>query len=232
MPSRKRQIKALIKKAKDQFATIEGEYKSSLGEQSISEELRIDIKNLCENLRSALDYLAHDIRESHCSLAGKKDKFYFPILPDIHQFRTRMSRWYSGLDTACPDLCKYLESVQPYHGDSTIWLSHFNQLNNENKHGSLVPQTKSTREEVRVTIPGRGRVSWDPSSVRFGKGVYIGGVSVDPSTQMPIPHPSQKVERIIWVDFHFEGIPGSALVLLRSALNGVEEITSKAKMWL
>ncbi len=230
MPSRERQIKALMKKAKEQFVTIESEYKTSLMRESISEELKINIKNMCENLRSALDYLAHDIRETYCPSA-KKERFYFPILPDITQFRTKISVWYPGLETTCSILWSYLENLQPYHGESTTWLRDFNRVNNENKHECLVPQTKSTREEIRVTSP-RGKVSWNRKSVRFGKGVFIHGVPVDPSTQMPIPHPSLKVERIIWVDFHFEGILGSVLVLLRKTLIGVEKITSEVRTWL
>jgi len=104
MPSREGQINALIKRAKEQYSAIKSEYESSLAQQSVSEDLSIAIKNLCENLRSALDYLAHDIRETHCPSANKKDKIYFPILPDINQFRNKMSHWYLGLDTACPNL--------------------------------------------------------------------------------------------------------------------------------
>jgi len=232
MPPREGQINALIRKAKEQFSVIKSEYESSLTQQSVSEGLSIDIKNLCENLRSALDYLAHDIRETHCPSANKIDKIYFPILSDINLFRNKMSQWYPGLDTACPNLWNYLESIQPYYGESTIWLHHFNRLNNENKHDSLVPQIKSTRERVHVNIHSGESVSWDPSTVRFGKGVYIGGVPVDPSTQMPIPHPSQEVKRIIWVDFHFKDIPGTAIGLLKLSFDGVERITSEVRKWL
>jgi len=62
--------------------------------------------------------------------------------------------------------------------------------------------------------------------------VYIGGVPVDPSTQMPIPHPSQEVKRIIWVEFHFKDIPGSAIGLLKFSLDGVQRITSEVRKWL
>ena len=229
MSSREEEINALIKKAKKQFSAIEREYKLNLDQQSISKDLGIDIKNLCENLRSALDYLAHDFREYYCPLENKKNMFYFPILPDINQFNKRVSEWYPGLDAIAPDLWDYLESIQPYNGKSTIWLSHFNKLNNKNKHNSLVPQTKTTREEVHVSLNNGGRISWTPSGTTYGNGASIGGVPVDPSTQLPIPHPSQKVKRIIWVDFHFKNIPGSAIELLKRSLDGVEAITSKVR---
>jgi hypothetical protein len=232
MPSREEEINALVKRAKKQYSDIKSSYESSLAQRLVSKDLSIDIKNLCENLRSVLDYLARDIRETHCPSVNKNDKFYFPIFPDDNQFKSKMSQWYPGLDTACPNLWNYLESVQPYHGESTIWLHHFNRLNNENKHDSLVAQTKSTSERIHVNIHSGGSVSWDPSAVKFGKGVYIGGVPVDPSTQMPIPHPSQEVQRIIWVDFHFRDIPGSAIGLLEQSLKGVERITFEVRKWL
>lgn len=232
MSSREEEINALIKKAKKQFSAIEREYKQNLDQQSISKELGIDIKNLCENLRSALDYLAHDIRECYCPLENRSDKFYFPILPNINHFNRIMSQWYPGLDMAAPDLWGYLESIQPYKGKSTIWLSHFNKLNNENKHNSLVPQTKTIREEVNVSLNNGGSVSWDSSNTTFGNGAYIGGVLVDPSTQLPIPHSSQKVKRIIWVDFHFKNISGSAIKLLKHSLDGIDRITTKVRKTL
>jgi len=232
MPSRESEINALIKRTKTQYSDIKRKYDLSLAQQSLSQELSIDIKNLCENLRSALDYLAHDIRETHCPSANKKDIFYFPILPDTFQFRNKMSQWYPRLDTTCQDLWKYLESVQPYQGKSTIWIQYFNQLNNENKHDTLVPQTRSTKERVSVNIHNVGRVDWDPACVKFGQGVCIGGVPIDPSTQIPIPHPSQEVERIIWVDFHFKDIPLSAITLLRQSLDGVERIAIDVRRWL
>jgi len=142
-----------------------------------------------------------------------------------------MRKWFPDLKTSYPDLWDYLESIQPYHPDY-VWLSHFNHLNNENKHGSLVEQTRSERQEVRVTTQGRGQVRWNPQGVKFGPGVRIDGVPVDPRTQLPVPHPSQKVERITWVDFRFEGINVSALQLLKSTLEGVQQLSMKAFEWL
>jgi hypothetical protein len=42
-----------------------------------------------------------------------------------------------------------------------------------------------------------------------------------------MPHPSQKVERITWVDFQFEGIGISALHLLKQSVEGVKRITDE-----
>lgn len=230
MKTRKMSIEALLTRAEDDLKKIEGEYAKALNEQTIPDGLRIDIKNLTGNLRSALDYLAKDVRETHCPTANANAIFYFPILSSVADFTSKMTAWYPGLDTAEQTLWDYLESIQPYH-QGMSWLSQFNRLNNENKHNDLVAQTRTETKEVRVDMPG-GRVSWNPGAVKFGSGVSIGGVPVDPGTQMPIQHPSQKVTQITWVDFRFDGIDVSAIALLRASLAGVRKFVSDIYVWL
>lgn len=222
---RKNNIDALLKKANDQMKAIRAEYDRSLQAKEIEPALKIDIKNLCENLRSALDYIAHDIREKHCPVANPKDRFYFPILPDAQAFAKQTSQWFPGLASASPALWALLESIQPYEPGHE-WLGRFNRLNNENKHGNLVEQTRHEAHRITASFAG-GSVSWDPSSVTFGPGVFIGGVPVNPANQLPIPHPSQTVQKTIWVDFQFSGIGVSALSLLSDALSGIADITNR-----
>lgn len=230
MPSRERQIEALLQRAKVQLCDIMKYYNTSLTQKTVADDLKIEIKIFGETLRSALDYLAHDIRETYCP-NRKRGKFYFPILSDHQQYRNQMSKWYPGLDKNAPSLWNYLESVQPYKRESSAWLGRFNRLVNENKHDSLVPQTRSCRERVHVKTKS-GEANWDHKGVRFSRGTYIFGVPIDPSTQMPVPHSSQTVRRINWVDFHFNGIKGSALKLLKDSLEGIEKIVSKTRKWL
>jgi hypothetical protein len=230
MANRKSDVEAMVKRSKKDFVAVRAAYDKCLHDRTISAELRIDIKNLCGNLRSILDYLARDIREKHCPTANPNVRFYFPILPDAGQYQNLMNNWFPGLRTVCPDLWNYLESVQPYQPKQG-WLGKFNRINNENKHESLVEQTRTEAQRVNVSFGG-GSVSWDPNAVKFGPGVFIGGVPVNPDTQMPVPHPSQKVEQMIWVDFKFEGINESALALLQESLNGVSKIAADVYRWV
>jgi hypothetical protein len=221
-------IEALVAKAWDQLRQIEAEYAKSLYAKAVDPELRIDIKNACENMRSALDYIAHDIRERHCPTAPAKARFYFPILPDAKTFEARLNDWFPGLRKAAPGVADLLEAVQPFQLGHE-WLGQFNQVNNDNKHGDLVEQVRTERPETKVTsVGGRGQVSWG-SGVTFGSGVSIMGVPVDPRTQLPVPHPSIEVERITWVDFQFGGIGVSALGLLQQTLAGIREIEAKIR---
>jgi hypothetical protein len=226
MHRREKDIKALIADAEQTLADVEAAYASSLAESEVRPELKVKIKHFCEDLRSALDYLAHDVRDSHCPLARAGQRFYFPIIDDASSFTRIMDDWYPGLQAAKPELWQYLESVQPFKSGKNSWLAQFNRLNNENKHVALVPQTRTETDRVTVKTQGGGVVSWNPANVRFGSGVRIGGVPVNPATQMPVPHSSQSVERVKWVDFRFQELNVSAIALLRQSLTGVREIAS------
>ena len=230
MSPRSENIQALLEKADVQLGKIKAEYSKSLHAKAIDATLRIDIKNLCENMRSVLDYLAHDIHERYCQKESSGGRFYFPILPDKKSFDTRLDQWFPGLRQAVPNVVSVLEAVQPFQSGQE-WLGLFNQLNNENKHGDLVEQTRIEHQETRVTSQRGGQVSWTPG-VTFGQGVSVMGVPIDPRTQLPVPHPSIKVEKIIWVDFQFDGIEVSALGLLEKTLDGIQNIETKLRTLL
>ena len=223
---RKSQIEALFLRAKKQLADITEEYKNSLANQNISDLLKVDIKNFCENLRSVLDYLSHEIHELYC-FSSSNSRFYFPILPDNSQFTSCMNQWFPSLSTNNVAIYSFLESIQPYQPNYK-WLGDFNKVNNENKHGSLVQQTRE--ETIKITAKSTlsgGSVTWIPKSVKFGSGVYINGVLVNPVTQMPIPSQTQTLTKTIWVDFIFDGINQSALNLLNDSFAGISNIYKK-----
>jgi hypothetical protein len=193
--------------------------------------LRVDIKNYLENLRSVLDYLAHEIHEKHCSLSKNK-KYYFPILPDVERFNVNMGKWFPSLEVDNSKIYSYLESIQPYNL-AYRWIGQFNTVNNENKHNSLVEQTK--RQDVEITaksVDWGTSVSWHPKYVTFGQGVSINGVPISPATQMPIQSPKHIVTKTIWVDFIFDDIDISALRLLNESINGITDIYKKIELLL
>ncbi|HEY3131176.1 MAG TPA: hypothetical protein VGL91_17095 [Acidobacteriota bacterium] len=192
---REKSINALLAKAEQQIAQIEKEYRNSLHVQAIDPALRVDIKNACENIRSVLDYIARDIRGRYCPNASANARFYFPILPDQNTFDKRVDEWFLGLRQAAPKVIAALQACQPFQPDYE-WLGQFNQVNNENKHGDLVEQTRTESVRTTVTGQGGGQVSWGPG-VTFGSGVSIMGVPVDPRTQLPVPDPSIRVERVV-----------------------------------
>ena len=225
--ARKEDIEALLRRSETAIGKIAKEYEGSLHNKEISADLRIDIKEIYGNLRSVLDYLAHDIVDKYCPGAKPKNILYFPIRGDQNSFVADMNKSYPDLIVNNPKIYGILNDLQPFIKDENKWLSFFNKLNNENKHNNLVAQTRTEVKEVKVS-GGGGSVSWG-SGVTFGSGVSVMGVPIDPNTQLPIPNNTVKTEIITWVDFQFDDINMSALGLTRESLKRISEIYSSLK---
>lgn len=215
-------IEALLRKARESLAPLKVAYEKSLHEKTVRDDLKVDIKNIFENLRSCLDYLAHEMFEKHCRRVTTPKRLYFPISSSPADFQATMAKEYPGLGSACPPLLSYLETLQPYN-DS--WLGSFNRLNNQNKHQNLVEQVR--KETRSVTVAGKGgSVSWGPG-VTFGPGVSVMGVPIDPRTQLPVPNNRVQTTVTTWVDFRFAEINESALPFIERSVKAVEAIYSE-----
>jgi hypothetical protein len=212
-------IEALLRKANTDFANLRAAYDSSLHEQHVAEDLKVAIKNIFENLRSCLDYLAHDIFDTHCGSTRKPDSLFFPIRSTASEFNQAIAKDYPDLQLTAKAVFDILEAVQPYHDP---WLGQFNKLNNLNKHQDLVEQTRTEARQVSVSREG-GSVSWGPG-VTFGSGVSVMGVPINPRTQMPAPNTVAKTEVVIWVDFRFKEIDQSVLPFVQGSLRNVEKV--------
>jgi hypothetical protein len=222
--SRKNDIDALVVNIKSQYAKIESLYTSSLQKKEIDSSLKIDVKNYLENARSALDYCAHDVAEV---LGISATKIYFPIVEgtvDINSFKGFIGRNLPGLESKNKKMFDYLESIQPYH-ENFSWLADFAEVNIDTKHSQLTPQTKTETERITSTHIGGGSVSWNPSGVQFGSGVFINGAQVNPHTQMPVSTPETTVTKEIWVDFRFND-KVSALPLLKKIHDEIPKIVN------
>ena len=92
-------IEALLKKASTDFAELKTAYSSSLHEKHVRDDLKVLIKNIFENLRSCLDYIAQDTFDTHCAGAKKPDRLYFPIRATAPEFSQAVSKDYPGLQT-------------------------------------------------------------------------------------------------------------------------------------
>lgn len=142
--SRRSNIRTLLGESERQFEEIQEYYVRSVQRNQLEPLVGVRIKNYCENLRSVLDYLAHEIRE-RCSLGRGARRYYFPICERKHNFDNNVASWFPGLSSSCPDVLNYLYSVQPLRHRSPPpyrrWLWHFNRLNNAGKHNDLVIHT-------------------------------------------------------------------------------------------
>lgn len=219
--NRSKSIQTLLNKSKKDFIGIKADYDVSLQHQSISEELKVDVKNIFENLRSCLDYMAHDIFEA-CIVGNTPERLYFPIRQSRREFDQAIGSDFPDLPSLQCDVYDLLEGIQPYNDD---WLGKFNKLNNNNKHQDLEEQTKTEAQHVKVTSPRGLSVSWGPGA-NFGSGVSILGARIDPTTQMPVANSQVKTEVTIWVDFKFKENGESVLPFLEKSISNIETLFS------
>nr|WP_319554572.1 hypothetical protein [uncultured Vibrio sp.] len=211
---------ALLNKAKKDFVVLQKAYEESLAQQVISAELKVDVKNIFENLRSCLDYIAHDIH-SACIGGQKPKRLYFPIRQSKVEFDQAIAKDFSGLELSHKGVYDLIENIQSYN-DS--WLGKFNKLNNNNKHQDLEEQTRTESKRVTVSSPKRGgSVSWG-EGVSFGSGVSVMGAAIDPSTQLPEADSNVMTEITIWVDFKFQDNGESIIPFIEQSINKVEKL--------
>lgn len=195
-------IEALLKRIEDQYMVIKSIYDDSLYKKEIPIELKIEIKNYLENAKSVLDYLAHDVCEK---LEIISQQIYFPIVArdkNIQSYRGFIARHLHQLEIKHNKLFNFFESIQPYNSGQE-WLGDFATICNDSKHQHLTPQIRHESERIVSQHVNGGNVSWDPSAVRFGQGVFINGASVNPLTQLPVSTPLTTITREVWISFLF-----------------------------
>ena len=217
---RKSSIDALIRRSREALPKIEAEYNADLAAKNISEDLKIDIKNVFENLRSCLDYAAHDLNEKTMTGSKKAQRLYFPIRQSSPEFDTAISESFKGMEQSLPACHAAIEQAQPYNDP---WLGSFNKLNNNNKHQDLVEQSRTEVTKTTVSRPGGGSISWT-SGVRFSGNISVMGVPIDPKTQLPIPNREVETRIERWVDFKFAATGQSVLPFLKESVDRVETL--------
>ena len=234
--SRKDDVEVILAAAKEQHEAVCEAYNKALRDKSL--DLRVRVKNLMENLRSALDYIAHDIYESCCQTArlasGKPEPrdIYFPYGRSEADFRSGVGSSLPGLDTLAPNVYSMIASIQPFqYGDN--WLYDLCSILNEKKHDRLTPQTRLETETYTVSS-GTGRVTIranDPLvHVRSLPGdVKIFGVPAQFTDRGIRTAPSGKLshKRTKWVAFMFEGTTTNVLGLLNEAVPGISNLAKK-----
>lgn len=229
MPHRISMALKLVSAAETDLEQLTDRYQASLRGKSIDDGLKVRVKRILENLRSALDYCAHSLCSSFCTCGASGARVYFPIADKSARptdFPSVVGKKILGLPKAAPSIVTLLSTFQAFHSSDNDWLPDLATLCNENKHEQLTPQTRTEIESI-VVESGTGTVSWNPKAVRFEAGVSICGVPVDPGTQMPVPSNTQSVKREVWVDFQFADTGISVLPFLRTCVAGVRDIVQR-----
>ena len=106
-------------------------------------ELRVELKNLLENHRSALEYVLHYLAE-RCTPKPAPERVQFPVAKPndtAATFGKKLDRWFPGLSAGAPKARDHLLSIQEFNGET--WLRDLANLTNFNKHHSLSARKRS-----------------------------------------------------------------------------------------
>ncbi len=238
--SRRNDVEAILKAVKDQHEDLKSKYDEALKNKSL--DLRVQVKNMMENLRSALDYMAHDIYESFCKsirlAAGKPDpcNIYFPYAKSEQDFNSRINSTLPGLQSQSSVVFNLLHSIQPFKCNNT-WLYDLCSVLNKNKHERLVPQERKETETYSVK-GDHGSVSINrrqgcsvtskPGAVKiFGVPAQFMGDTI--STD---PHGGLTHEITRWISFTFEGTNINVLGLLNKSVEGINNFANNLYQYI
>ena len=201
----------LVEHVENELPKLQHAYDESLDEKNIKPQLLVDIKNVMENLRSALDFAAHGLFDRYGNSKKTNPNIYFPysrLGQDLAAFRAsnRIETCIPGIAATRPDIVAALESYQHFSDPKNEWLPLFMVLNNENKHQRLTPQT---RVDVQQLIASLGK-----ASISFGEG---GTESTATNYQSAIK----------WVSFTFSSNDQLVIQFLKTAVENTKRIVTE-----
>src|SRR5664280_348617 len=104
-------ITALLDDANEQLQNAGGLHDQALGDDNVRRRFRTRVKNVLENQRSALDYLAVGITEKY---GTPKGFLYYPLAQSETDFAAQMNSKMPGVAAARPDIADAIKRHQPY----------------------------------------------------------------------------------------------------------------------
>jgi len=232
---------ALVEHARGELPKIKKAYDESLEAQEVKSYLLVEIKNFLENLRSALDFSARGLFERFGQSPKSDPNIYFPYArlgqsrPDFEKSK-RIDTCIPGLTSSRPDIVSILMEIQHFGTKGYRWLPEFMELNNQNKHEKLTPQTRQESKELRIASGGAMISLGEGASISLGHGASIGiGSAVIPGGQVidvsrpPVVLGPATVNRIRWVSFLFESNGRPVLPFLQTVVDGVAAIVEELR---
>jgi hypothetical protein len=214
------ELKSMLDRADELIDNLKDEYQKCLNSQTVTERAQNITHEVLEKLRHTLDHAMRRAWDKHVSPNLTEEdrnraRVYFPVVNDLQHFHSTLGRGYmSDLDKNYKSLYDFLLEKQPFSSNDNNWLELLAKIATEGKHIKLAPQKLIETRRIRVSGHG-GEVSWDKSSVKFGKGVSILGAPIDPSTQRIVPSPDVIEKEEIWVTFVLDDYGFNALALCK-----------------
>lgn len=215
-------LESILDRADELLHELEAEYDRCLRSKKVTERAKNMSHEVIEKLRNALDQALNMFWERHVAprLSERqieKARVYFPIANDLQSFHSILGRGFmQDLAQENEKLYSFLLVQQPFSSEGNEWLNLLAKIA-ARKHVRLLPQQSVETARITVSRPNGGSVSWNPNSVRFGKGVSIVGAPIDPKTQRIIPTSGVSEDVVTWVAFLFEEFGVNALAFCKQA---------------
>jgi len=221
--ARKDDVTQLLLHVENKLANIKKVYDESLEQREIHPFLRIDIKNVMENLRSALDYMAKDIA-TNIQAAGKNH--YFPFGDNQKNFHNSVDKNLQNLKNKRPDIYCLIENMQP-HTCGNSWLPDLCHIVADKKHDSLVQQERTSQKTYSIGLPGKDSIISAPAGAieALPGAISINGIPItfDTTTGIPQQTPNLEISVITWVSFKFQNTNIEVYPLLMTAFIKIKE---------
>ena len=207
-----------------------------ISEQANNGEVcKVDVKNSLENLRSILDYIAHDIL---LDLKDKtrdklKDKIYFPYGERQNHFKKSLQNNLPKLDQYFPEVYSVIEKCQ-YFICKDNWLYDLCHLTNGAKHNRL--SETENQQSIDIKQPGIHVKAAQGSKVVISGNTLNGEIQdtviVEPDGDIVAHKRSGKTSIEINNHIKFHGKELEVAPFLGKCLNNVEELVVKIESGL
>lgn len=184
-------IADLLADTEDQLQLVAQIYEKSARQGAQDQRLKPRIKNVLENQRSILDYLAHHIHDRYGIPTDKK--IYYPLARTPANFPSQCDQRMPGVRKARPDIAGAIERCQPYN---RIWLLWLTKLVNDHKHRVLTKHVRHATTRTHLAAPGGGTMTVQGVSFQDEHGRPI-----TPSEYFGVPsHDEARIEWLLSVD--------------------------------
>jgi len=137
MSERGRAVAAILRRIRASTSAFLGTLLTQTSDAPDLDDLRVELKNLLESHRSALEFVAHYLAEK-CIPVTPPRRVQFPVgdpSDDAASYSQKVGRWFPGLASQCPGFMTHLIEIQQFNIDQ--WLHRLAELTNFHKHRSL-----------------------------------------------------------------------------------------------
>jgi len=193
--------RARVQRAAAQFEELRARLEGSVGPIEVTSELRVDIAQIIDHLRAALDYCAQELyaRYGEPPEKGREPKVYFPIVKPSGDFRSVLGKCIPGIIRKRPDLADLLLSMQVASHTGNQWLADLGALANENKHVRLTLQSPDLRRALRLSDgPTGGFIIPEGRSVTFAN-IWLGPHYIRGPVKVDVDHPPPSFTGVVEV---------------------------------